>query len=234
MIYWSTRRKISLAVHSLLAALLLVWSLNASVAFWQSLYADVVFAYGTVAVIDCIALLGMALHIARVQSPLRWLRHLLPFVSALPLWSELFAQFGHLGARSRYALTAFVTAVLVGLAWLAWHTIERLFVDPVEAAGERMQEQLEIVRTTMRQLHDAHTRVHSFAAEYITVQPIPPQTASQAALPQLEDASPAVSEADSIIQWRERDGMSFEEIGGRLGITRQSATARYNRAKARS
>jgi DNA-directed RNA polymerase specialized sigma24 family protein len=113
--------------------------------------------------------------------------------------------------------------------------IEGLFVDPVEAAGERMQEQLAVVRTTMLQLHDAHRRVHGFAEEYIDAQSPIVTTAPQAAPAQLEAASQtaltAATEPD-IITLRERDGMSFEEIGERLGITRQSATARYNRAKA--
>ena len=51
-----------------------------------------------------------------------------------------------------------------------------------------------------------------FAADYISVQPMHAQAAVETAHPQL-----AAAEPDSIIQWRDRDGQSFEEIGDRLG-----------------
>lgn len=169
MKYWSTKRKSSLVIHSFIASIILAWSLDASVTFWQSLYKDDIFAYGTVAVVDCMTLLGMILFILKINSPIQWLRHLLPFVSVLPLWSELQTQFAQLDSFYQFTLTAIVTTILVGLAWLIWHTIENLFIDPIEAAGEAFQSQLDVVGRTLLQMKTANDKLKGFADEYITI-----------------------------------------------------------------
>jgi len=240
MKYWSTKRKSSLVIHSIIASIILIWSLDASVTFWQSLYKDNIFAYGTVAVVDCMTLLGMILFILKIDSPIQWLRHLLPFVSVLPLWSELQMQFAQLTSFYQYTLTAIVTSILVSLAWLIWHTIENLFIDPIEAAGEAFQHQLDVVGRTLIQLRDANDRLRSFQEEIITVQPgfSQMQPTAQPVLPESSQES-YLSAYDNdpdavIIKWRDAERVSFEEIGRRLRIKRQSATARYNQAKQRT
>lgn len=239
MKYWSTKRKASLVIHSIIASIILVWSLDASVMFWQSLYKDNIFAYGTVAVIDCMTLLGMILFILKINSPIQWLRHLLPFVSVLPLWSELQMQFARLDSFYQYALTTSITIILVGLAWLTWHTIENLFIDPIEAAGEAFQSQLDVVGRTLIQLRDANERLKSFQENIVVMQHdrSHPQPTAQPALPESSQDSyldAYNNDPDAvIIKWRDEEKVSFEEIGRRLQITRQSATARYNHAKQR-
>lgn len=105
---WSNRRKASLAIHGVIAAVLLVWSIDASITFWKAVYKDDLFSYGTVFIVDLMALVGMGLRISKIESPFQWLRHLLPFVSVLPLSNELYAQFAQLAAFNRVALTASV------------------------------------------------------------------------------------------------------------------------------
>jgi hypothetical protein len=94
--YWTPRRWIALAVHAALALLLLIWSTSSSLHFWGFAFDDPIYSYGAVVCIDGLALLGFALHLARIDSPLASARHALPLVSALPLAFDMHGQFLHL------------------------------------------------------------------------------------------------------------------------------------------
>lgn len=150
--YWTKSRWISLAVHVALALLLLVWSTSSSIHFWTFAFTDPIYVYGAVSCIDGIALLGFALHLMQVESPLASARHALPLVSALPLAFDMHKQFMHLDGPIAWVLTIGITALLVALSFIVWRTIERLFISPVQAAREYAERQMQTLVTVSEQM----------------------------------------------------------------------------------
>jgi hypothetical protein len=133
--------------------LLLMWSISSSLHFWEYAFKDPIYSYGAVVVLDGLALLGFGLHLARINSPLTNVRHTLPLVSALPLVFDMHRQFQHLGdGMLTWAFTIGVTGLLVALSFVVWRTIERLFVDPVQAAREYAEHRMQALVTTSEQL----------------------------------------------------------------------------------
>lgn len=150
--YWTPRRWTGLAIHGLLALIVLAWSASSSFHFWSWAFTNSVYAYGAVACIDALALLGLVMHIARIPSPLSIARHALPLVSALPLGVDMHSQFAHLQDVQAWALTLFVTALLVVLSFVVWRHIEQLFIDPVEAARQYAQQRMQALHTVSAQM----------------------------------------------------------------------------------
>ena len=150
--YWTKSRWISLAVHVALALLLLIWSTSSSIHFWTFAFTDPIYVYGAVTCIDGIALLGFALHLMQVESPLASARHALPLVSALPLAFDMHKQFMHLDGPIAWVLTIGMTALLVALSFIVWRTIEQLFISPVQAAREYAERQMQTLVTVSEQM----------------------------------------------------------------------------------
>lgn len=166
MNYWTNRRKASLIVHSTIVLIPLLFGTISALHFWYGLFQSWWVAAPMVAVIDVLALLGLILFICRIESPFVWLRHALPFVSIVPLGVELWQLLTpHNTLWVTVPVTVLATAIMVGVAWRCYVTIERLFVDPLTAAAELMQEQALAARQRMTQQVQALTVTLSAMAE---------------------------------------------------------------------
>lgn len=150
--HWTNRRKASLIIHSAVVLIPLIFGTLSALLFWESLFKSWWIAVPMVAVIDVLALLGLVLFICRIESPFVHLRHALPFVSIVPLGIELWRLLTpHNDIWVTGVVTVLATAIMVGVAWRCYVTIERLFVDPLTAAAEQMQEQADIAQQQMTQ-----------------------------------------------------------------------------------
>lgn len=230
MQYWTRRRQLSFAAHITFVAVPFVCSTVSALLFWHQWFASWVAAGVLVGVIEIMALSSFVLYVARVEWPLTWLRHMLPFLSVVPLGWELYhVLLPNSGSWVAFVLSAVISAWFVFVAFVLFRSLERLFVDPVEAAGELMHERLDVVRTVVGQLMTANQEVSVFVREW-TGQPNITLTAPNT------PSVPALTDTDSqpdIVRWHDTEGLSFEEIGQRLNITRSSAYARYQRCKTR-
>lgn len=150
---WTTRRRASLIIHALVVLIPFVFSAGSAVLFWYSLFRSWWVAGSLVTVIDGLALLGLVLFICRVPSPFQSLRHVLPFVSVVPLGYELLtALSAHNNVWLSAIVSGIVTAVMVAVAWQCFRTIEQLFVDPLTAAMELAEEKAERERMQVAQV----------------------------------------------------------------------------------
>jgi hypothetical protein len=150
---WTTRRRASLIIHALVVLIPFVFSAGSAVLFWYSLFRSWWVAGSLVTVIDGLALLGLVLFICRVPSPFQALRHVLPFVSVVPLGYELLtALSAHNNVWLSAIVSGIVTAVMVAVAWQCFRTIEQLFVDPLTAAMELAEEKAERERLQVAQV----------------------------------------------------------------------------------
>jgi hypothetical protein len=150
---WTTRRRASLIIHALVVLIPFVFSAGSAALFWYSLFRSWWVAGSLVTVIDGLALLGLVLFICRVPSPFQALRHVLPFVSVVPLGYELLtALSAHNNVWLSAIVSGIVTAVMVAVAWQCFRTIEQLFVDPLTAAMELAEEKAERERLQVAQV----------------------------------------------------------------------------------
>lgn len=163
MNHWTRNRKISLAVHGLFVSVPFSLSTVSAVLFWQAMFGSWPLAAAMVAVLDVLALTGLVLYIARIPSPFVTMRHLLPFISIIPLGRELYLLLAHNDPWLAWSLTLVTTAVLVVVAWQCFRTIEALWIDPVSAAREQAREQVSVLETKLAQLTVLSDAADSFA-----------------------------------------------------------------------
>lgn len=162
---WTIKRKLSLGIHAGVVLIPFSFSTVSALFFWRGLFASWLLAVPMVLVVDVLALLGLVLFIAGIASPFVWLRHMLPFISIVPLGVELYGALERNGPALAWSATIVATAVLVGVAWKCFETIERLFVPPIEAAREKAREQMERVRVNLAVLEEMQTIADAFAHE---------------------------------------------------------------------
>lgn len=187
MTHWSQKRRASLAVHVAFVAIPFVISTVSAGFFWHALFQTLWIVIPLVTVIDLLALTGLVLFITKIESPFTTLRHLLPFVSIVPLGWELYGVLiQHNTPLLSTIVAGLVTAILVVIAWKCFTTIERLFIDPVEAARERARERVAELGVQLAGLRATDDEVAGFIAEYqrgsramITGSSTPPQNAAQ-------------------------------------------------------
>lgn len=185
---WTTKRKASFWVHTTVVAIPLVWSTVSAFNFWASLFNTPWLAAPMVAAIEILALLGFVLFIVGIQSPFTTLRHALPFISVVPLMWELYTLLQHNGLWIAIITTVVVAGVLIAISWQCFSTIERLFINPVEAARERALEQLNSIQVGLMQAKEIKSLADSFIAEYSQPVTLPlPATTSQEALQAPQD-----------------------------------------------
>ena len=166
MKHWTTKRKASFIIHALIVLIPFAFSAVSSLLFWRGLFGSWLLAAPLVAVIDGLALLGLILAIVGIASPFQALRHLLPFVSIVPLGIELFQALAHNGAWIAGGVAGLVTLILVLIAWQCFRTIERLFIDPVTAAKEKAREQLQQLAVAQAQLLEVQAITAQFVGEW--------------------------------------------------------------------
>lgn len=163
--YWSRRRSLSLAIHVAFVSVPFTLSTVSALLFWRAMFGNWAFAVPMVAVIEVLSLVGLVLHLARIESPFVALRHLLPFISIVPLGRELYLQLAHNDPWVAWSLTVLATLVLVVIAWQCFRTIERLFIDPVTAAREKAHEQVSAIAVTMAQLGEMNDIIDGFVVD---------------------------------------------------------------------
>ncbi len=166
MTYWTRARWASLGIHAGIVTIPFTISAVSAFLFWQRLFNSALLAGVMVSVVDILALLGLVLFIAGIASPFQALRHLLPFVSILPLGLELHALLAHNGAPIAIAVSVAVTAILVTIAWQCFRTIEALFIDPIAAAREQAHTQLRGLLVAQAQLTQIRDVSEAFAREW--------------------------------------------------------------------
>lgn len=148
--HWTNRRKASLAVHIGIVLIPFCFAAVSAGALWYSLFRDWWVAVPIVIAFDVTALLGLLLYIAKIDSPFQVLRHLLPFISVVPLGVELYQLLRvHNGIGLSATVAFIVTTLMTLIAWRCYVTIERLFVSPEVAARQMMQEQVRQLTTML-------------------------------------------------------------------------------------
>ena len=188
MHHWVARRRISLAAHIIFLLVPLGAGTLAAFTVWTELFGSPWVAVGLIATLEVLALSSLILYIGRIQWPLAWLRHIIPFFWMVPLGYELYRYLapqmeGWLVGAGVLALV--VTGWLVFLAFQLLHSLERLFIDPVEAVRERAIEQMEGLRTTLSSWQEASGAVQSFVQGVQATAPYP-QLPEQPTMPLLQ------------------------------------------------
>lgn len=190
MKHWTNKRRASLMVHLGFVSIPFSISTVSAVLFWKAMFKDILLAIPMVMVIDVLALAGMVLYIAKIESPFQRLRHLLPFISIVPLGRELYLLLQHNGDGVAWLLTIVVTAILVAIAWQCFVTIEKLFVNPVEAAREKAKEQITQLQIALATLQATNEDVSTFVVQYQALQvPMLPPPQMQYPRPQETDVT---------------------------------------------
>ena len=165
MNYWTTQRKASFFVHAYFVAVPFGLSTGAALAFWHAMFGQWMIAILMVAAVEILSLTGLALYILRIPSPFVALRHLLPFISIVPLGRELYILLAHNGWEIASALTVVAVSILVVIAWQCFRTIERLFIPADEAAREKAREQVGTFTRHLAQLEEMNNIVDGFVVD---------------------------------------------------------------------
>jgi hypothetical protein len=184
---WTRARWWSFGIHVAFVSIPFVASSASALLFWHTLFGSWWLAVPMVAIIDVLALTGLVLYIAGIPSPFVPLRHVLPFVSVVPLGVELYGALSHNDGVTAVIVTVIVVAIMVTVAWQCFRTIERLFVSPVTAAREKAREQLTALTVGMAQLMEQN----SVVAEFVTA------WQGQAVTATITDTPVALSEGES-------------------------------------
>jgi hypothetical protein len=177
--YWTKRRWASLAIHVAFVLVPFTLSTASALLFWHAMFQSWWLAVPMVAVAEFLSLAGLVLFLTKIESPFVHLRHLLPFISIVPLGRELYLLLQHNATWVAWSLTVVATSVLVIIAWQCFRTIERLFIDPMEAAREKAHEQVAAFRLKLAQHEEMSLIVDDFVRERLdyhgtitTVQPL--------------------------------------------------------------
>jgi hypothetical protein len=127
--YWTKRRK-AVTRHSRCLRACAVHTFDGiALLFWRAMFGGWWLAVPMVAVIEVLSLAGLVLFLTKIESPFVALRHLLPFISIVPLGRELYLQLQQNGPLMAWGLTCVSTLILVAIAWQCFRTIEkRLFI----------------------------------------------------------------------------------------------------------
>lgn len=165
MKHWTLKRKASFWIHTGIVTVPFTFSTVSAGVFWFSLFQDYFIAGAIVTVVDVLALLGLILYITRIHSPFQALRHALPFVSIVPLGLELYGVLEPNGPWIAGAVTILVTAIMVAVAALCFHTIEQLFIPPIDAAREKAEQDVASLERSLAQFHVVNEAVEAFARQ---------------------------------------------------------------------
>jgi hypothetical protein len=164
--YWTKRRWASLAIHVAFVSVPFTLSTVSALLFWAAMFGgNWYLAVPMVAVIEILSLVGLVLFLTRIESPFVHLRHLLPFISIVPLGRELYLQLWQNGPLTAWSLTIVATLILVAIAWQCFRTIERLFISPIQAAKEKAREQIGALSVTLAQLDEMNGIVDGFVVD---------------------------------------------------------------------
>jgi hypothetical protein len=209
MNYWTWRRKASLVIHAAFVSVPFTISTVSALLFWYTMFGGWELAVAMVAVVEVLALTGLVLYVARVPSPFQALRHVLPFISIVPLGLELHGLLARNGPAIALSLTMVATAILIAIAWQCFRTIERLFVDPVTAAREKAHEQVSGIARTLAQLDEMNAVVGGFVRDYtgtVTVIDSAPDSATLSKTQQVKQIASDTGVSESTVWRKVRSG----------------------------
>lgn len=180
MTHWTMQRKASFFVHAYFVAVPFGLSTGAALAFWHDMFGLWVLAILMVATVEVLALTGLVLFVVGIPSPFVGLRHLLPFISIVPLGRELYILLAHNGPGLAGVLTCVAVSILVVISWQCFRTIERLFIPADQAAREKAREQVGTFTRHLAQLEEMNSIVDGFVVERMRYHA---PTVTQAAFP---------------------------------------------------
>ena len=214
---WTFKRRASFWIHASIVTVPFSFSAISAWLFWFSLFKDGAIASAMIVVVDALALLGLILYIARIQSPFQALRHALPFVSIVPLGIELYGVLAPNGALIAGTIAVIVTSIMVVVAMLCFRTIEQLFISPLDASREKAQHDVAVLLLAHEQLQVVMRAVAVFREDDAhTLTDVAPAPHS-AARPALAHRTPvntdalSVPVADGVCRYCKQDGLTATE-----------------------
>lgn len=141
MTNWTTTRKWSFWVHLTYIVVPALAAIGAGFQLWSWVFGSWVFSVPLILCLEGVAALGFYFHLRRIDSPFVQARHFIPFYSVGTLGYELGAYLvGIHGYEIGIPFTLFVVAVFGFLFVKSFGVLERLMIDPVEAAREKATE----------------------------------------------------------------------------------------------
>lgn len=171
MTNWARKRQLSLAAHLLFGFVPLAVGTVAAFTVWSALFGSWQPAAILLGTLEILAIASLILYIAHIEWPLAWVRHLIPFLSMVPLGYELYRLLEPNGWAIAGSLALAVTGWFVYLSYCLFRSLEGLFIDPIEAARERAYTEMQSLRLTLSVWEEASKAVHGFANAVHTVQP---------------------------------------------------------------
>lgn len=241
---WTSRRKESFIFHTTVAVITFGWSAVASVEFWTWIFGSIELALLMLTLVEIISVAGLVLYIRKIESPFIHLRHVLPFLPVIPLSIFTWSVVRQNDKWIAVSVTIFVVSIVVGLLWHCYRTIEKLFIDPLDAVLERanveaqgyirrvngLKGELTALASAFGDEKEVLIVSKSYVNKDISALTIDVNTSVNqdvnAINDSVNDEEPSMN--DEIMRMHDIELLSFDKIGLRLGI---SGTAVYNRYK---
>lgn len=190
---WDDRRRISFAVHLAFLSITIVSGFVAALMLWDGWFDSWPAAIVAVTSVEVLSLTSLVLYIAKIEWPLASLRHIIPFLSILPLGYELHlfldANPSNKGGWVPIVIPIAISIWFVFLSFKLIHSLEGLFIDPVTAAREAARSKMQAVATTLAAYHETKTAAEGFAQSVMDSQRSGYHFAPQLALPLEEPQS---------------------------------------------
>ena len=250
MKHWTRRRWASLGIHVAFVSVPFSLSTASALLFWRDMFQSWALAIPMVAVIEVLSLVGLILFLTRIESPFVAIRHLLPFISIVPLGREMYLLLAHNPPAVAWGLTALATGILVVIAWQCFGTIERLFMNDPEIVAQEQADALAYARShahaqaaaMAQELAQAEATIsilRTFAARHLVdmaqgaTQPMvaPAATEQDAWQPLMISAT---DDAQSLVAAVVYDGATYPTIQAAAtahGITRQAMSKRLKKER---
>lgn len=141
------RERLGIALHAVIPATMLLWTLISAYTLWYDLLGSRLFATLAVLALELAGLVGMGLYVFDLTESRfwRWLRLVLPLVPIPSLCYAIHAQIMHapiwqnaVGERTllglerdgaAWLLTGLLVLVLTMVSWNSWHALEEALID---------------------------------------------------------------------------------------------------------
>ena len=177
---WSSKRKISFVIHAAYAFLTITAGMFAALVLWQTWFDSWLIASLVITTIEALCIISLVLHISRIEWPLAFLRHALPYLAIVPLGWELYRLLSANPNNPEYiaiGVSVGLTGWFVYLEHRILESLERLFIDPVEAAREQAKEEMGRTAVALAKFQETRNAAESFARSIL---PAPPTIIDQA------------------------------------------------------
>lgn len=166
-VQWSRRRWVSFAVHIIYLCITFFSGLAAALSLWHEWFSYTPDAWLATAIVvgtlEILAVVSLVLYLFRIEWPLAFLRHALPFFSILPLGYKLYTLLAPNGPVISTIIPVFLSSWFVYLSFVLIRSLENLFIDSVEAAREQAKEEMGRVITKLAHYQETKRAAESFA-----------------------------------------------------------------------